>query len=211
MDIFKVSFDDKWQLIVFMSPYLIGIIIASLLAYKFFFKRLFNLDEYEIDEAEIGVGQSKVKLKPNYEDMQIAYQLYIELSTRKIGLKIDFDNDFLIEVYDSWYEFFQVTREHIKSIPAQKIRKSKTTKAIVKIAIEVLNEGLRPHLTKWQARFRKWYDVHSAKEDFRSKNPQDLQKEFPDYEKLIEEMKSVNKKLIQYRKAMKQLSMGIED
>jgi hypothetical protein len=211
MDFFRLYFDENYQLIFVISPILIVAIVAIALIYKFFIKKHFKLDEYEIDEAEIGVGNSKVKVKPNYEDMQIAYQLYVELSTRKIGLPIDFEDDFLIEIYDSWHDFFTITREHIKAIPAQKIRKSKTTKAIVKIAIEVLNEGLRPHLTKWQARFRKWYQIHSEKEDFRDKNPQDLQKEFPDYEKLVEEMKAVNKKLIQYRQAMKRLSIGIDE
>jgi len=211
MDFFRLYIDDNFQLIFVISPVLILLAILFFIIYKLVVKKYFRLEQYEIDEAEIGIGQSKVKVRPNYEDMQIAYQLYIELSTRKIGLPIDFEDDFLIEIYDSWFEFFKVTREHIKAIPAQKIRKSKTTKAIVKTAIEVLNEGLRPHLTKWQARFRKWYFIHSEKEDFKTKNPQDLQKEFPDYEKLVEEMKIVNKKLIQYRKTMKQLSIGIDE
>jgi hypothetical protein len=209
MDIFNIHFDKDWSLVIVISPFLIIAIVLLLILYRWVIKKVFKLNEYEIDEAEIGIGNSKIKIKPNYADMQIAYQLYIELSTRKIGLPIDFEDDFLIEIYDSWYEFFKVTREHIKAIPAQKVRTSKTTKAIVKIAIEVLNEGLRPHLTKWQARFRKWYQIHSEKEDFRDKSPQDLQKEFPDYSKLIEEMKEVNKKLIEYRRVMKQLSIGV--
>ncbi len=211
MDFFRLYIDDNYQLIFVVSPILILIAILIFIIYRIVMRKYFSLDEYEIDEAEIGIGQSKVKVKPNYEDMQIAYQLYIELSTRKIGLPIDYEDDFLIEIYDSWFEFFKVTREHIKAIPAQKIRKSKTTKAIVKTAIEVLNEGLRPHLTKWQARFRKWYLIHSEKEDFRSKSPQDLQKEFPEYDKLVEEMKVVNKRLIQYRETMKRLSIGIDN
>jgi hypothetical protein len=207
MDLFKLHFDDSWNLVLVVSPMvLIGLILA-VIAFKVFRTRLLGKD-YEIDEAEIGIGNSKITVRPNYEDMQIAYQLYVELTTRKIGLPIDVEDDFLIEVYNSWYEFFKVTRSHIKAIPAQKIRKSKTTRAIVKVAIEVLNEGLRPHLSKWQARFRKWYDINSAKEDFKHKNPQDLQKEFPDFDKLVKEMKSVNKKLIEYRKTMKRLAIG---
>jgi len=103
---------------------------------------------YEIDEAVIGIGDQKVKIKPNYQDMQIAYKLWVELSTRKIGLEIDLENDVIKEIYKSWYEFFKLTRELIKEIPVSKIRKDESTKELVRIAIEVLNEGLRPHLTK---------------------------------------------------------------
>ncbi len=206
-DLFNVYFDNSWNLVFIVSPIVLIAFIGIVIAFKFFRTRFFGKD-YEIDEAEIGIGNSKITVRPNYEDMQIAYQLYIELTTRKIGLPIDIEDDFLIEVYNSWYEFFKVTRSHIKAIPAHKIRKSKTTRTIVKVAIEVLNEGLRPHLSKWQARFRKWYDINSVKEDLKHKNPQDLQKEFPEFEKLTKEMKAVNKKLIEYRKTMKKLAIG---
>ncbi len=61
---------------------------------------------YEIDEAVIGIGDQKVKIKPNYQDMQIAYNLWVELSTRKIGLEIDLDNDVIKEMYLYSYRIF---------------------------------------------------------------------------------------------------------
>ena len=163
---------------------------------------------YEIDEAVIGIGDQKVKIKPNYQDMQIAYKLWVELSTRKIGLEIDLENDVVKEIFDSWYEFFKLTRELIKDIPVSKIRKDESTKELVRIAIEVLNEGLRPHLTKWQARFRKWYNIEIAREENRNLSPQDIQKKYPEYENLTKEMIEVNHQLIEYRKILRQLAMG---
>jgi hypothetical protein len=208
MDIFKVYFANQWKLIFEINPILIILLVIIILLYIFLVKNNLSLKEYEIDEAIFGIGNSNIKIKPNYEEMQIAYQLFVELSTRKIGLPIDFENDFIIEIYDSWFEFFKITREHIKSIPAQKIRKSKTTRAILNIAIEILNEGLRPHLTKWQAKFRKNYEIFSMDENYKHKTPQELQREFPDYEILVTDMKEINKKLIEYRKKMKEISIG---
>jgi hypothetical protein len=164
--------------------------------------------DYEINEASIGIGSQTIKIKPNYEDMQIAYKLWVELSTRKIGLPIDFENDVVVEIYNSWYEFFKLTRELIKEIPVSKVRKKESTRDIVRIAIEVLNEGLRPHLTKWQAKFRKWYEFESSKEEYRELPPQQIQRKFPGYELLTKEMQEVNKRLIEYRKILKLLSMG---
>jgi len=176
-----------------------------------FFKNLKRVSKtYEIAEADIGIGNQRIKIKPNYQDMQIAYKLWVELSTRKIGLKIDFDNDVIYEIYNSWYEFFGITRDLIKDIPISKIRKDESTKNIVRIAIEVLNEGIRPHLTKWQAKYRKWFELVVKKEDNNKLSPQDIQKNYPKYKELTKEMGEVNQKLIKYREILSKLAMGNE-
>jgi len=109
------------------------------------------------------------------------------------------------EIYDSWYGFFTVTRELVKGIPAQKVRRDSTQK-IIRLSIEVLNEGLRPHLTRWQARFRHWYDRELRKYDEGTGeevlDPQLIQERFPKYDELKVDMERVNQSLIKYRKQM---------
>jgi hypothetical protein len=111
-------------------------------------------------------------------------------------------------VYDSWHGFFTVTRELVKGIPAQKV-KGDSTQKIVRLSIEVLNEGLRPHLTRWQARFRHWYDRELKKYDASSSeevlDPQLIQERFPRFEELKTDMERVNQSLIKYRQKMHQL------
>lgn len=160
--------------------------------------------DFELDEAEFGLGQQKIKLKPNDDDRQIAYKIWVELSTRKIGLPIDLEQDVITEVYDSWHTFFSVTRELIKDVPVRKYQRDSTAK-IVRLSIEVLNEGLRPHLTKWQARFRRWYEHAAKKEDFGSTAPQEIQRQFPEFVELTEDLKIVNERLIAYRNRMHDL------
>ncbi|UGA39492.1 hypothetical protein JOS77_08390 [Chromobacterium haemolyticum] len=147
---------------------------------------------------------NKIKLKANDDDRQIAYKIWVELSTRKIGLKIDLEQDVITEVYDSWHTFFSVTRELIKDIPVKKYQRDSTTK-IVHLSIEVLNEGLRPHLTKWQARFRRWYDHESIQTNFNGASPQDIQRKFPAFQELTEDLTQVNERLIAYRTRMHEL------
>ncbi|MHB1692614.1 MAG: hypothetical protein ACYDB5_09595 [bacterium] len=77
----------------------------------------------------------------------------------------------------------------------------------VRIAIEVLNDGLRPHLTMWQARFRKWYDAEIMIAENENLSPQELQKRFIDYEKLVKDMKDVNQKLINYKGILQKLAI----
>jgi len=163
---------------------------------------------FEIDEAEFGWGSGKISLKPNSRDQQIAYSIWVELSTRKIGLPIDMEHDVVSEIYDSWHSFFSITRELIKDIPVNKV-KNKSTQEIINLSIDVLNKGLRPHLTKWQARFRHWYDKQLEKSDG-DIDPQSIQQKYPSYEELKTDLLEVNGRLITYRKKMHDLVLGSE-
>ncbi|MGB3845885.1 MAG: hypothetical protein WA940_08455 [Sphingopyxis sp.] len=168
----------------------------------------FSWRNFEIDQADIGIGDQKLTFRPNMTDRQVAYAIWVELSTRKIGLPIEFDDDVISEIYDSWHGFFSVTRELVKGIPAQKVGRDSTQK-IIRLSIEVLNEGLRPHLTKWQARFRHWYDRELRKYDegdgVEVLDPQMIQEKFPQYEALKSDMERVNHSLMKYREKMLKL------
>lgn len=159
---------------------------------------------FEIDSAEFGIGDQKITLRPNDTDRQVAYQIWVELSTRKIGLPIELENDVIDQVYNSWYNFFSVTRELIKGVPVSKFRR-KDTEKIIKLSIEVLNHGIRPHLTKWQARYRRWYDNALMKEENADLSPQEIQKKYPEFDALMCDLFEVNRKLILYRDKMYQI------
>src|SRR3990172_10667033 len=118
MDILRIFFDERCNLHFSLNFWITIIIIVILIAIIIIKrKKIFNWERYEVDEAEIGIGTQKFKIKPNYQDMQIAYKLWVEVSTRKIGLDIDYKNDVIIEIYHSWHEFFNITRDLIKDIP----------------------------------------------------------------------------------------------
>jgi hypothetical protein len=154
----------------------------------------------EIDGAVFGLGDQKISLRPNITDMQVAYRIWVELSTRKIGLPILLEDDVLVEVYDSWYSFFAVTRELIKEVPVSRFRRADTEK-IIRLSIDVLNLGIRPHLTKWQARFRHWYE-RELERSSEGADPQEIQKRFPQYDELVRDLEVVNQRLIKYREQM---------
>ncbi|UCI21348.1 hypothetical protein FJ970_10480 [Mesorhizobium sp. B2-1-8] len=200
----------NWSLTLTASAYLLIIValFGILLAAWRLYTGGLSFKNFEIDQAEIGVGTGRFRFKPNITDKQVAYAVWVELSTRKIGLPIDFDNDIVSEIYDSWFNFFTVTRELIKSIPANQVKRS-STQAIIKLSIEVLNGGLRPHLTQWQARFRHWYDRELKKYDEGKGpevlDPQAIQEKFPKFADLKKDMERVNQSLIRYRSKMHEL------
>lgn len=70
--------------------------------------------------------------------------------------------------------------------------------------MQILNDELRPYLTKWQARFRQWYEVEVQKCGDKM-TPQELQLTYPDYESLVGEMKIVNDKMVAYARVLERL------
>lgn len=202
-DYFRIALASDFGLTVHVNmAVVVALLLASGLLFAirhYFFK--WRLPEFEIEEAEFGLGDQKIILRANDLDRTVAYRVWVELSTRKIGLKIAPDDDVIDEIYNSRYDFFAVTRELVKEVPVVKVRQESTRK-IIQLSIEVLNTGLRPHLTKWQARFRRWYANQLLKDGDALEHPQDIQKRFPDYEKLVAEMLDVNKKLMAYREKM---------
>lgn len=131
-DLFSFVLGDDWSLSVHLSPVpllvVAGIVALVVIAVRMYAKH--RLTDWELDGAELGLGDQSFSFKPNNTDRQIAYSIWVELSTRKVGLPIDADDDVISEVYDSWYAFFSVTREMIKDIPVSKVRGASTSKII---------------------------------------------------------------------------------
>ena len=207
MSLFAIELSKELELSIDVAGLpligLLSILVFGIAVSKWLLSR--SKGSITLDSAEFGFGDSKIVLKPNRADRQIAYSIWVELSTRKIGLSIEPEDDVLVEIYDSWYQFFGVTRELLKQIPADKLQ-NESTKQIVGLSIQVLNEGLRPHLTKWQARFRHWYErtISVASQG----SPQEIQCEFPEFGRLTADMLAVNAKLIMYRAKMFEIIGG---
>ena len=206
MNIIEISIENIWTVKITFNLLLIilTIILVILLdkIWKWLKNKIKSLNEITIDEIELGIGSnSKVKLKYDSRDRQIAYKLWVELSTRKIGLEFEKGLDVISEVYDSWYEFFKIARELLKEIPVEKIQDDKET-SLVEISIQILNKCIRPHLTKWQAKYRKWYENELEKNKEKQISPQEIQKEYEYYDEMVEDILNVNKKIKEYSKIL---------
>lgn len=210
-DILRISISEAGE-VNFSVHYLVFVLVLIGILCLLVWRRCSNKIEshLEIDEAEIGIGQGKLKFKANLEDLQIGYMFWVELSTRKIGIPIDESNDVIVEVYNSWYEFFGSSRELIKSIPVSKVRSNQSTREIVRISIQILNKDIRPHLTKWQAKYRRWWDEELKKPENTNLSPQEIQGKFPEFAELISEIKTVNFRLIAYKNRLNKMIAGDE-
>jgi hypothetical protein len=201
MDVIKVYFDDNHNLVFQISIWLLIALVLIFLVYFFWLKHKLRYDLVKVDINLGNVG--KAEFRPNKNDLQIAHKIWTELVTRKAAIPIDKDHDVIEEIYNSWYAMFQKVREFISDIPADLIRNNKSTKEIVRISTQTLNDGLRPHLTRWQARFRTWSE--SKKDEMMDMTPQEFQQKYPLYKDLIEDLMRVNGQLIQYAQELKKI------
>jgi hypothetical protein len=209
-NLLNICVDNEWNLHFEVSVplVLVVILITAVLLGLWFYVLKRGGSNIEISEAELGIGKQKIKLRPNNLDTQIAYKLWVELSTRKIGLPINLDNDTIVGLYRSWYDFFGITRELLKEIPVSKLRSRKTTSEFVSLTVRILNDGLRPHLTVWQARYHHWHDRAIQDPKYADKTPQELQQKFPQWDELKSDLLKVNVHLVYYTLLLKEMVFG---
>lgn len=201
MDIFNIHLENCYYLVITINwVILLGILVVVLGIIKTSWFNFFS-NQIVVDEANLGIGQNTIKLKFNRKDQEIAYKLWVELNTRKIGLEIEKDYDVIVEIYNSWYSFFWIARGLLKEMPCEKLEYSEN---LVILTIDILNKGLRPHLTQWQAKFRKWYDIECKNNEKLS--PQEIQKQYPEYDLLLSDLIKTNEKMIYYRNLMKEIA-----
>lgn len=193
---------NLWSSIIFIFLFiLIKIIIYFYRKRSKIYKDIIPVKlKYSYGGAEI-----EYKIIRNYINVEIAHKIYIELITRKAAIPFDEKHDIIVEVYNSWYTLFDLTRNELKSISGKLLLENNTSNQLVILLTDILNNGLRPHLTKYQAAFRKWYAEELEKKTNKGINPQDIQKKYKDYNDLINSIKDVNTLLIEYKNQLNKI------
>ena len=71
------------------------------------------------------------------------------------------------------------------------------SKSVNEIAIKIINDILRPHLTEYQARYRSWLEKAKQNPEYKYLTPQELQEKYPDYKTLIKSLRETNQRIIE--------------
>lgn len=195
-----------------LNVWILLLVIASFILVRYLIKKFKKESAVEKNivpvklKYSLGGTEVEYEISRNYQNIEIAHKIYIELITRKASIEIEEDKDVIIEVYNSWYSLFQITREELKSIDGKLIKDNDASSQLVKLLTDILNKGLRPHLTEYQAKFRKWYSEQL--EENKNKSPQDIQSEYDEIESLMASLKAVNRTLIAYSEQLKKIIDG---
>ncbi len=98
-----------------------------------------------------GLGSAEWETDPT--ERRAAWSLYVELNTRIAVQQLQADQGLLREALNSLYSLFPSTRQILRE--AGPILGA-SRESVGGIAIRVLNEGLRPFLSKWHPALGKW-------------------------------------------------------
>lgn len=172
-----------------------GILFA--LAISFIVYLVTRHKKYRVSSVSVNLPFSlgNITYEPTEEDRIVAWKLYTQLKTRKAALIFDEDRDVIADVYDSLYELFPISRDLLMNLPLDEIEQELS---IADLVLRIQNDGLRPHLTKWQSGFRRWWDNAIRDPGNKDSRPQDIQKNYPKYRELINELKKMNLELNKY-------------
>jgi hypothetical protein len=80
-----------------------------------------------------------------------------------------------------------------------------SSEQLVNLLTDILNKGLRLHLTEYHAKFRKWYNNELADNQNINLTPQEIQSKFPEFINLTTSMLEVNTLLIEYARQLQQI------
>ncbi len=191
---------DEWTLVLRVGPLVWLVLVLAVVIHGL---RPRGSSRWKTQEVTFAFGGLTTRLTPDDDVARIAHQAWTELSTRKAGIPVE-DDDVISEIYDSWYQLFGALRSLAKEVPVAALHDSADAKTLLDTLVAAMNSGLRPHLTKYQARFRDWWRRASKAEPELS--PQERQRAYPDYDALVSDMRRVNQELMELAETLRRLA-----
>lgn len=143
-----------------------------------------------------GIGSAEWETDPT--ERKAAWALYIELVTRIAVQPLESDQGLVREALSSLYSLFASTRQILREAgPNVGVSKN----SVGGIAVGVLNNGLRPFLSKWHPLLQTWEAQRDAKV-----SPVVHEHNWEHEMALRGEMEALRKDLEQYAKALAKIA-----
>lgn len=150
----------------------------------------------KLAKVEIGLpfGIGKTEWEFVLAERKAAWHLYVELVTRVSIEPLKDDEGSLRETLNSLYSLFASTRQVLREAgPDVGI----SQESLGGFAISVLNNGLRPFLSKWHPLLSDWEAMRHP-----DKSPLRHEKEWPQEKELRTELNTLSKELRTYAEAL---------
>ncbi len=137
---------------------------------------------------------------------QIAFSVAALLESYQISRSVDLSEDNLVNVYEAAYRMFQRIRDLRCALPVEELARQPAAQAIYDTLGIVLNETLRPHLTRWPERYQRWRTENVPAS--RKLSPQELQMQFPQRRELVRDLECLVEQLQGDIKRLKSLALA---
>lgn len=176
----------------------LGLVLISLSAGYFLGKKdtlSWLVDKYNVhystSEMNLNFMGQSLNLVVNKQDKISAWKIYNQINTRIAVVEFNKDYDSVFLVNKSLYELFGKIRDEIENIPIEKIKRDR---GLANFYHNILNEGIRPYLSKWHIPISHY--IESNKDS--KKSILELEKEFKDREQVLKDLGDLNKRMKEF-------------
>jgi hypothetical protein len=143
-------------------------------------------------------GIGGVEWEPDRTEREAAWSLYVELVTRIAVQPLEEGRGLLREALTSLYSLFASTREILRAAgPNVGIR----PESVGGIAISVLNNGLRPILSRWHPELQVWENKCPS-----DVSPKEHEEQWADSPSLRSELEALREDLSRYADALAEIA-----
>lgn len=154
------------------------------------------MPRWESFKVSLNLGAFKLEgtWKPDERERNAAWEMYVELITRISVQKLCSGEGLLSEALSSLYSLFDTTRNIMRSYGSSVAQpKYDGTMSFGILAVTILNQSLRPLLTKW-------HPLLLSYEQKRAENVSQIEHEqkWDQYKKLCDEINKVREELANY-------------
>jgi len=150
-----------------------------------------------------GLGSATFDLTS--KDRVAAWKLHVQLVTRKAALPLDQKDDVIADVLASLFELFQVARDLLLELPPTN---SNDQQGVAGLIVRVLNMGIRPTLTRWQADYRRWWEAALQLPANAGRTPQEIQRDYSRYGELVADLGRMNIELSKFSDRLALVASG---
>lgn len=142
---------------------------------------------FQLAEVTVSVPQfSQLRFAVTEDNRHVAWRLFVETVTRVSVQPLDHGEGLIREVMDSLFAIFTRTREILAQ--ARPSRRTGDRLTVEHLAIAMLNNELRPFLSRWHPRLRVW----------ESGNPGSEESGWPDNRDCRADLAAMQRRLIRY-------------
>jgi hypothetical protein len=189
-----------WQYVIFGA--LIGCTIGVLWEVVGRFWLRFHSQEWQITEIEMEFVGQKWKFANSGSQRRVAWLLFVEATTRVATQSMAQDEGDDSIALRSLYDFFQSTRKAIGETGPTKLLPSgqNNLETVESFALAMLNQDLRPFLSKWHPSWDKW----------RSKNTDCSSGDWPFHKEFRKELAMLQSKVRERAKGFAKIA-GVSD
>lgn len=128
-------------------------------------------------------------------DRAVAWKIYSQLNSRVAAVEFNPDYDSALNVHQSLYKMFEIIRDEVANIPLEKIQRDDSDDT-VKFYLAIMNDGLRPHLSKWHIPLSKW--VENEQKNHPERSILEIERQFPQRKELLDSLKAMNERMQVY-------------